>query len=475
MGFNQILEIGRRSLRAQQARMDTVSQNLANAGSEDYNRRRLTTNSASVSGQGLTIQPPDASDRMNGVNVSSFERVRDSMYTSLGRDAQTGLSASEEEARILQGLESIVAADSEGSLQNVMNEFFNAWGDVADNPTDEGVRQALLGSAETMTDTFQRIGQEIDRLRGEAASALENNVDRANSLTSRIAELNQEIQTARASGSPDLSAEDERDALTRELAELAPIQVDENDSSGYRIAISGMSVVQGDSSTELNLNIPDNLDDISEQEDGLVTFDDTGIEFQPDNNGGEIGAQLHTLDQTLPEVRGDLNYMVEGLVDEVNDLHTEGFDLNDNDDNDFFTIDEDAPLGTIELDITDPSAIAASAEEDEPGNADVALDIFNLRNPVSELNSADAEDFDGAFDDQAIEIQSFVGSQVRDAEQRATAQSASLAQIDSLEEGVSGVSLDEELTNMIEHQQAFAASSRVIQTAQEMMDTLLAM
>lgn len=470
MGFNQILEIGRRSLRAQQARMDTVSQNLANAGSEDYNRRRLTTSSASVSGQGLTIQPPDASDRMNGVNVSSFERVRDSMYTSLGRDAQTGLSASEEEARILQGLESIVAADSEGSLQNVMNEFFNAWGDVADNPTDEGVRQALLGSAETMTDTFQRIGQEIDRLRGEAASALENNVDRANSLTSRIAELNQEIETARASGSPDLSAEDERDALTRELAELAPIQVDENDSSGYRITIDGMSVVQGSSSTDLEL---------SDDNSNVVEFGDTGVEFQPDSNGGEIGAQLHTLDQTLPEVRGDLNDMVEGLVDEVNDLHTSGVDLNDNDGNNFFAIDEDAPLGTIELDITDPSAIAASAEDGEPGNADVALDIFNLRNPVSELNTAaadlDAEDFDGAFDDQAIEIQGFVGSQVRDAEQRATAQSASLAQIDSLEEGVSGVSLDEELTNMIEHQQAFAASSRVIQTAQEMMDTLLAM
>lgn len=453
MGFNQILEISRRSFRAHQAALSNVSQNAANAESDDYHRRRISMTSEATAGGGVNIPPPGDTDRMGGVSVGAFERVRDTMYTSLGREAQTGLSTGEEESRILQGLEGILASDSDASMENVLNEFWNGWSDLADNPTDSGVREALISKTDTLTDTFSRIGRDINQLEGETASALEQGVRRANEITHRIADLNEDIQAAEASGSPNYSAEDERDALVRELSELAPLQVNEDENDGYHVKINGMSLVEGTEVTELNLG--------EDNGDPFIEFGSSGVTYEPNGQSdGELGVWLRTLNETLPEVRGELDGLVEDIVTTVNDLHADGYDLNDDTGEDFF--DEDGTsLDTIQLDesITGGDTIAAASEPGEPGNADVANAIVDERR---------------AFDDRAIDISASIGTRVDEAQKQASAQSATLAQIDALEDGVSEVSLDDELTDMIEHQQTFAASSRVLQTAQQMMDSLLA-
>jgi flagellar hook-associated protein 1 FlgK len=481
MGINQIIEIGRRSLRTFNAGMNTVSQNIANAESEGYHRRRITINSVATDAQGVVIGPPGATDRLGGAGVGSFERLRDRLFTAMGREASTGLGAGEEEARLLDGVESVFGAGTEGSLTNVLSEFWNGWSDVADNPTDIGTREALLRKAQNLTSTLNRVDSDLNRIRTEAEDTLARTVDDVNDKLNRIAELNGRIEKSRNSGSPNYSAEDERDQLVKEVAENVPVKVLEDQQNGYQVTVNGMSVVQGTNVVELDVQ---NGTPPPNPPDKLVYFQGTNKTFQPAPNrrgDGKVGALLRTLNDTLRGVQGDIDTLTNDIVTQVNGIHTNGYDLNDVQGGNFFDA-AGTTAGTIALsdDLRDPDGpgpqpvgaallperIAAAAEDpatpgvsDGPGNSDQALSIFDLRE---------------ALENEAIRIVSDVGNQLDEAQKTSSAQSGVLAQVDAMESGTSGVSIDEELTRMIEYQQSFAASSRIIQTAQQMMDTLLA-
>lgn len=468
MSINQILEIGRRSLRTFRSGLNTVSQNLANAESEGYHRRRITLSSAATDARGVIIPPPGETDRLAGVDVGNFERLRDRVFTSMMREAQTGFGAGEEEARLLDGVEGVFASGTDGSLTNTLSEFWNAWSDVADNPTDIGTREALLRRSEGLASTFNRIDDDLNRLRGEAVGELERGVDDINEKLNRIAELNQRIRHAENSGSPNYSAADERDQLVREVAEYVPVKVLEDQQDGYQVSVNGMMVVQGTEVVELEVQdsaTPPN------PPDKLVYFEGTNKTFQPatsDRKDGKIGAWLRTINDTMRDVKDDVDTLVDDIVTQVNTLHTAGYDLNGNPGGDFFDA-GGTTAGTMAMDaaMTDPELIAAAAEDpanpgnsDGPGNSDQALAIFDLREDI---------------ENEAIRIVSDVGNRLDEAQKTASAQSGVLAQTEAMERGTSAVSIDEELTKMIEYQQSFTASSRVVQTAQEMMDTLLAM
>mgnify|MGYP006266121569 CR=1 FL=1 len=481
MGINQIIEMGRRSLRTFNAGLNTVSQNISNAESEGYHRRRITINSVATDSKGVIIGPPGATDRLGGAGVGSFERLRDRLFTAMGREATTGLGAGEEEARLLDGVESVFGVGTDGSLTNVLNEFWNGWSDVADNPTDIGTREALLRKAQNLTSTLNRVDQDLNRIRGEAEAALGRNVADINDKLNRIAELNERINTSNNSGSPNYSAQDERDQLVKDIAEYVPVKVLEDQQDGYQVTVNGLSVVQGTNVVELDVQdgpTPPN------PPDKLVFFEGTNKTFQPAPNrrgDGKLGAQLRVLNDSLRAVQSDLDTVASDIVNQVNTIHSNGYDLNGVVGGTFFDP-ANTTAGDISLsdDLRDPDGpgpqpvgptllperIAAAAEDpaspgtsDGPGNSDQALAIFDLREPI---------------ENETIRIISDVGNQLDEAQKTSSAQSGVLAQVDAMASGTAGVSIDEELTRMIEYQQSFAASSRIIQTAQQMMDTLLA-
>lgn len=470
MSINQLLEISRRSFQTYDAGLNTVAQNVANAETEGYHRRRINLASSSTEAPGVLMGPPGKAERMTGVSIESYERVRDRLFATSAREARTGMGAAEEESRILGGVESTFAVGSDGSLSNVLNDFWNAWSDVADNPTDAGAREALLGRAQTLTTTFNRINRDMEQLRSETKQVLSGGISTVNSTLERIGELNAQIQKARSAGSPNLTAEDERDQLVDKLAEFAPVQVQEDDATGYTVTMHGLTVVQGSDAQALELKTtsrtpPPNFP----SETTEIQLKGTNVTFPTlTSDDGKLGAWTRTLNKTLPGVRNDLDALVNDIVTKVNTQHTAGYDLNGNPGGDFFDA-SSTTASTMKLDaaMTDPALIAAAAEDpanpgtsDGPGNGDQALAIFDERGPI---------------EDEAIRIASDLGSQVEEANKRASAQSAALAQVESMAQGVSGVSLDEEMTKMIEYQQGFAASARVLRTAQSMMDTLLAM
>jgi flagellar hook-associated protein 1 FlgK len=449
VSLNSLFEISQRSFRALNAKMNATGQNIANANTEGYSRRRTTLAAQNTVSPGLYTPPSTPNAPGSGPRVTAYERMRDRMLDEAAAEAQTGQGGAREEARLLSVLEGALAPDTDSGLSASLEDFFGGMNDLANAPTDQGVRSTVLSKADGLTNAFNRLDQRLGSLRTDTESALASSVDKANGLLDDVAALNKKISEARAGGTPDLAAKDQRDRLVSKLSSLMPVEVQPDAAAGYTLSVDGMQVVQGPDTTRLQQPDPT-----------TVEFGKSGVAFAPgDTNGGELGAQLRTLNETLPEVQARLDGLAEDVVTEVNALHETGFDQNGNTGTPFFDPTK-TTAGSMERAVDAPEAIAAYGAADAPGNTAPAQQMAALSESLTP---------------KAIDLSASVGSKVQQAAAREEAQAATAAHLQSMAEGVSGVSLDEEMSTLIEQQQQFAASARVLSTAQEITSTLLSM
>nr|WP_272504386.1 flagellar hook-associated protein FlgK [Salinibacter ruber] len=371
-----MFDIGSTSLRAVGEKIDATSQNIANAESEGYRRRRVSLSSRSVAATGLYASNGAQDVTSSGVGVEQFERVRDGMLVAARNEARSSESAAREEGRVLGVLEGALATDTDAGLSASLQGLADGFGNLANNPDSQGVRESVLGRARQLTDTFGRLDQRLGELTTNTENALADNVEKANGLLDKVASLNEQIENARAGGSPDYAAEDQRDQTVKELSKLLPVEAQENRSDGYTLTVDGMTVVQGTEATNLSVD--------QSGDTPAVEFGKTGVEFTPGaEGGGEIGAQARLLNDTLPGVQSDLNALADDVVKEVNAAHRKGADQNGDTGENFF-VDKSATgptskntAGNIELNVDGPKDIAAVATPalGTPGGNETAVTI----------------------------------------------------------------------------------------------------
>ena len=377
MSVNSLFDIGSTSLRAVGEKIDATSQNIANAESEGYRRRRVSLSSRSVAATGLYASNGAQDVTSSGVGVEQFERVRDGMLVSARNDAQSGESAAREEGRVLGVLEGALATDTDAGLSASLQGLADGFSNLANNPESQGVRESVLGRARQLTDTFGRLDQRLGELTTNTENALAGNVEKANGLLDKVASLNEQIESARAGGSPDYAAEDQRDQTVKELSKLLPVEAQENRSDGYTLTVDGMTVVQGTEATNLSVD--------QSGDTPAVEFGKTGVEFTPGaEGGGEIGAQARLLNDTLTgkqSVQDRLDTLADSVVEKVNTAHRKGADQNGDTGENFF-VDKSGPssentAGNIEIAATGPKDIAAVATPalGTPGGKQTAVTI----------------------------------------------------------------------------------------------------
>ncbi|WP_103028213.1 flagellar hook-associated protein FlgK [Salinibacter altiplanensis] len=381
MSINSLFDIGSTSLRAIGKQIDTTSQNIANAESEGYRRRRTTLSSRSVATTGLYTSNGAQDVTSSGVGVETFERVRDGMLEAAGNDARSGESAAREKGRVLGVLEGALATGTDASLSSSLEGLADGFSTLANNPENQGARESVLGRARQLTDTFGRLDRRLGELSADTEDALAGNVEQANGLLNEVASLNEQIENARAGGAPDYAAEDQRDQAVQELSKLLPVQAQENRSDGFTLTVDGMTVVQGTESTNLTLKGKNDPNVAT-----TVEFGKTGVAFEPgDEGGGEIGAQTRLLNDTLPGVQGRLDTLADDVVTDVNEAHRKGADQNGDTGENFFIDKSGPPPGkpprntadNIELNVDGPKDIAAVATPDlgTPAGNDRAVTI----------------------------------------------------------------------------------------------------
>lgn len=486
MGIENILNIGSTGLAANRLALEVTSENTANVNTPGYTRQRLIMET----GPSLNTAPGSFG---TGVRAEHIQRAYDGMLQS---QLVTGNSTDGKNQALLSALEAVEPAFNELSssgLGQAIDDFFGAWQDLSTNPSGTAERQAVITRGQNLVENFHQMNTTLNQAISNADNSLPGLSAEIYDKAKNIALLNGQIyQTSLMGGNPN-ELLSQRDYLVSELASkvgitVTPSIIDPADPQPITITLSGgQTLVQGTDYAEVyaattGSNSP--LNDIfitgignppTRGADTEITDTIGGPASNP-NSLGEIGGTLKIRGSAVnPGIidgyLSKLDELANQIVTAVNTLHAAGFALDSTSGHNFFDSAgvTSASIG-LDASLTSSLVSAAASAAGVPGDNTNANAIANIAN-TSIAFTTGTMTIDGFYNS----FVSQVGVEVSGATNAADQSSAYLKQLNSLWESNSGVSLDEEMTNLIKYQQAFQGCSKLINTATEMMDTIISL
>ena len=330
--MSDLLGTGANSLLAFQRALTTTSHNIANLNTEGYSRQRVN----------LQALPPTYHRNGyvgNGVRVTGVERLSEQFATS--RIMQTTSSHSQQEThlKLSSRIDSLVS-DQSLSLTPAINSFFNSLQDVNANPTSLASREVLLTHSDNIASRFRSMQLQLDSTQTEVNQNMSAAVSEINELASGIAELNDRIGSNGYNlfGTEPNDLLDQRDLLLTRLSEQVDINTLEQDDGAVNVFMgNGVALVVGLQSRTLRTSInPIDSDRLQvELSQGTDWLDISGR-----LHGGAIGGLMEFESQTLTPAMNRLGQLALNLSNMLNEQHALGIDLNGDQGNDLFTLNE---------------------------------------------------------------------------------------------------------------------------------------
>ncbi|MER7002592.1 flagellar hook-associated protein FlgK [Dactylosporangium sp. NPDC000555] len=452
------------ALYAQRRALDLTGQNIANANTEGYSRQRVELSPAEP------VSNPARWSTSNGVGagvrITDVTRLHNEFNTNRTR-AERGLNAYlQAQSTVYANVEQTLGEPGSTGLQSQLSDYWAAWSDVANRPGDVSARTQLLSRAGTIADTMRTTRQNLDNLYGATREQLDADIAVVNQTASGIADLNARIALAHTANMPTNELSDQRDRLVLQLSELTGATGRLNSDGMVDVSLGGNLLVQGDTVRTL-------------QAVGSTTVDGLGVapvRVRFTDNGtpaavaaGKVASHLQALNQTIPNTVAGLDHVAQTLIQTVNAQHAQGYDISATPPSttptpqpggDFFT---GTGAKDIAVAITDPAKIAASSTPTTPYQGDNA-----------NLVAAVAKNPQGA-DTQYRNFVVDIGIQAQTVNRRAAAQQVLADNVTAAEQAESGVSLDEEMTNMLQFQRAYEAAAKVISVIDMTLDSLINM
>ncbi|MCK8824172.1 flagellar hook-associated protein FlgK [Fuchsiella alkaliacetigena] len=500
------IEIGKRALQTQQKSLDVTGHNIANANTEGYSRQRAIQQATQPHTMpGLSTSGTGAGQKGTGVEVDRIERMRDQFIDNRLRHEKHSLGEWSAKWDGLREIESIYNELEDGGLVESLNEFWNAFQELNNNPESMAVRSSVVQTSVNLTSHINQLDKELGEYREHIAEEVESNVEKVNYYTGQIADLNNQIRTIQADSSKSANdLMDRRDKLIDELSELADIKVTTDDLDQTNVSLDGSTLVQGSSAYNVEVLDDERIENVEYEhyaEDGdgndSYTVPEQAFEVNGnpiDINGGEIKGQLDVKESVADQQINKLGDLARGLATEVNSIHEEGYDLNGDEGLEFFKFNADefkaSHLEVNEDIVEDPAKLAAARLKDEDGELITGdldddfldedgnlLDVGNGDNAMLIANLKDAGDKIGGttFNDYWESEVSKLGLEIDQAQQFKDNQENLTQQLENKREEVSGVSIDEEMTEMIKFQHGYSAAGRLVSQMDEMFDHLIGM
>lgn len=484
--FGGILSVARNAVTVNQVAMQVTSQNIANAQVEGYSRQRAELNPR------VPLLFPYGS-LGTGVEVGNITRARDAALDYAFRRDSAGATASSVRADLLSRLESVLNEPSDDGLSATLDAFWNAWGDLANNPTNSSARSVLRQQGDRLASLFHTYSTQLDDMNAGARSQLQQTVLQVNDHLRAVADLNGQITAAESSGNQAPDLRDSRDRILDALSTLGVSRAEIQSDGTVSVYLGNLALVSGHAAKTLEVRGSGNT---------LLM----GVVGDPDPALGATGTMAGLMDFVNTDVasfRSQLDALARGVVNGVNEYHASGW-----------TAAGDAlgganwdpllpptgsrvnffdPAGTnaasIRLSdqvVADINVIAAGDVQNAPGNSSVALALSALRDSTG-MAALEARMGAAAFaaqvgytsgvsyGDAYRTAVSDVGLAAATSQQAAVVHGTLASNAEQRRLNVSGVSLDEELTRMMQFQQAYVAATRVIAAVDEMADALLSM
>ena len=455
IGLNAGLEIARKALSAYQLAISVYGNNIANVDTPGFSRKRpILEESEAVS---LSFGRVGL-----GVDTEAIRRMRDVFLDSSYRREYSQLGKYESMEQTLAQIEEVFGEPSDIGLGSMLEEFWNSWQELANQPESASTRMLVIGKATSLCESLNRISARLSDLRRSVDEEIRGQVEVVNSLAGKIAALNAVIVRAECSGAEASDLRDQRDVLLDQLSQIVDISVFEQTDGSASVRIGSETLVERSGSVRLGvLTRADGNMSVTD-----ITWGDGTRVITP--TGGRLGGLVASRDATIPRYLASLDEVARGVVENVNAAHAGGYDLHGTPGVEFFDPDgvTASTIGISDAIRGNPDLVAASADGSE-GNGDNALRIADLR-------------LEGLFGTDGAPSDQYYGSIIGELGIEASRAAASregeellLGEIETRRESVKGVSLDEEMTNLVAAQHAYEAAVRLITVIDELMETIM--
>ena len=471
LGLFGTLSLANRSLQTQRNGTEVAGHNLANVNTKGYSRQRVGIETS------LTV-PSDMGPQGTGADAVGIYQLRDALidrqivnetsvrgaYESRQRALQFGQAALGQQIdRQATGAEGAAAASGVGGQHGIaedMSALFSAMQSLSTSPTSVSERQVLVIKAQSLATQFNQVSTRLDTLRTSLSDSLASDVEQANIALADIAKLNEQIVAAELGTTGKANdLRDIRQTRIEDLAKLVRIETTANSNGSVDIAVDGVALVSGP-----------NLDDT------LETYDAGGGQFLVRTatggtalniTGGSMQGTIDARDTDLLAMQTQIDTLAGTLISEVNAVHAGGFGLTGTTGEDFFTGTDASDIAMNAALVNSPSMIQASGVAGAVGDNSVMVQMAQLADKAHAglTNQTFLESYSQSV---AALGQALNGTNTQLANQQIV-ESMLLRQRDA----VSGVSLDEEMTDLIKFQRGFEASAKLITTIDEMLETVL--
>ena len=446
--LNGIFQIGLSGLKAQTAALSVISQNLTNSSTPGYDREIVNLSNVSAdSTQGAMG---------SGVNVDSVQRVTDPLATgnyqyALGQQGQSTL-LNQSTSSVQNALGSINGPN----LGTALGDFFDAFQNLTTDPSDLALRQVAVSGAGEVASYFNGVSQQLDQVQAGLDQGVSGLSGQINSLLGQVATLNQQIGVASTAGNTPNDLLDQRDQALNTLSGLINVDVTQSNNEVI-LSCGGVSLVSGAVATQIQV-------DTSGTHPALMTA--AGTDLAPASGQAAGYAQSY---QALDSTRASLDQLANAFSGQINALTTSGYDLNGNPGQALFTGSGAANIAVNPAMAANPALLALGSTA-ASGDAGVATQITQLQdeNTVPPGSGAQAT-FQGAYTD----LVTTVGSAAQQAGNMQTNFTQLASTLQQQIQGITGVSSDEELTNMLAVQQAYQAAAQIISTVNNVMENML--
>jgi flagellar hook-associated protein 1 FlgK len=457
-GLFGLLSVTSRALEAQSYGLNTVSQNVANVNTPGYSRRDVELAASA---------PADPLSAGTGVDVIGVQAEHDTLLDQRLWQEQPSEQQQSALADSL-GVVQVAIGTPGSSLDSNLSAFFNAFSTLSQDPVSASNRQQVVLQGQALASAFNQISSRLTAAQQDADHNVKTDVTSVNALATQIANLNTAI--AQAGGGTTSSGQTLQDAqrqLVNQLTQLLPATVVTRSDGGLDLSVAtGHALVIGGSAYALTTT--------PQAGTGLLAISAAdGTDVTSGIASGHIGGLLQVRDQNIPNYLSQLDGLAYAVVQQVNTLHAAGYDLNGATGQNFFTA-LGASAGAASAMAVDPAVAAdptkvAAASIATSGDNQNATAIAALASKkVMSGNSA-------TFNDAWAGLVYAVGQDTQTAQNQQQAHTSVVQQIQTLQDSVSGVSLDEEAMSMTKFQRAYQANAQLFSLVNSTLNSLLQM
>lgn len=456
------LSIISQALDADQQALNVVANNVANANTPGYTEETpdwqenqpISINGVSY-GQGVT--ETGATSERDRVLESRLDQQKQLAASSGSR--LTALDTLQALFTPASGSSSSTAGD----IGSDITSFFNSFSSLEANPTDNALRQSVLSTAGTLAGDISGAAASLNSQRSALDQEAAGTTSQVNALTGAIAQLNQQIQTT----SPNADAgtlEDQRQEDLSQLSQLIGINQITTQNNGLEITTtSGQLLVSEGTSYQMTTGMVNGVTDFF--------VNNTDITADLASGGGSLGGYLAARDTDIPNTLSSLDQLAYSISTSVNKQNNAGTDL------DGVTGTAANPLNifseptavagsaaSMSVVMTDPNQIAAAGAGDGTGDNSNAVAMAALNSSSSTIvNGQNPINYFSNF-------VTTLGSTVSSVQTENTAQNASVTQLQTQNDALSGVNLNDEASSMTTLERSYQAASQVF----AMLNTIMA-